>query len=98
MSKIWSYCNFINDTECENSLSMLDKLQAVIENDKFDLEVIVLGLEQDKDDIPIKELRKLNVSKVFYVVNDMFNSTSNYSVYVEAMQNLLHKNHSQNHI
>ncbi len=92
MSKIWAYCNFINDTECENSLSMLDKLQAVIENDKFDLEVIVLGLEQDKDDIPIKELRKLNVSKVFYVVNDMFNSTSNYSVYVEAMQNLLHKN------
>ncbi|MCX8131702.1 MAG: electron transfer flavoprotein subunit alpha/FixB family protein [Clostridia bacterium] len=90
-SKVWAYCNFSNDAERDRSLSTLYKLQEVIKDNRFILEVISLGAERCAQDIPLQHLQALNVSRIYCATNSMLNGINNYFAYIEAMQLLLNK-------
>lgn len=91
MSKVWAYCNFSDVNERDKSLSMLYKLQDVMKDNRFTLEVITLVSKRHDDDIPIQHLQGLNVSKFYCVTNNIFNGINNYLAYVEAMKTLINK-------
>lgn len=91
MNKVWAYCNFSDDKECDRSLSLLYKLQDIMKSNKFILEVILLESNLCKHDLPMQYLQSLNVSKIYYATNNFFDGINNYSAYVEGMQILIAK-------
>ncbi|WP_024833793.1 electron transfer flavoprotein subunit alpha/FixB family protein [Ruminiclostridium josui] len=95
MSKVWAYCNFSDVNERDKSLSLLYKLQDVMKDNRFTLEVIALGAKRCDEDIPIQHLQCLNVSKIYCVTNNVFNGINNYVAYVEAMKILINKYNPQ---
>lgn len=91
MDKVWAYCNFSSAKECDRSLSLLYKLQEVIKDSRFTLEVVLLGEKHYDNDFLIEHLKGLNVSKVYCIADNTLNGINNYSSYVEAMQILVNK-------
>ena len=91
MCKVWAYCNFSNVKERDKSLSLLYKLQEAIKDNRFILEVILLGSKPSDQDIPIQHLQGLNVSKIYCATNSILNGINNYFAYIEAMQILINR-------
>lgn len=95
MDKVWAYCSFSDDKECNSSLSMLYKLQEVIKDSSFTLQVILLVAKRCDYEIPLLQLQCLNVSKILCITNSIFEDKNNYPAFVESMQILINKYNPQ---